>query len=257
MAISANKQNIKLLIAYDGTDYLGWQKTFTGASIEEELQKVLELILQEKVALQAASRTDRGVHAHGQVVNFFTTHQDLELGRLNHSLNALLPKSIVSLSATAMPLSFHPTLDCTGKEYRYSICNSFFQLPSYRLYSWHCPSSLDILKMREAAQLLKGTRDFAALCNVKKNESYTNFIRTVSEILVVELTENRLEIHVSGNHFLYKMVRNIVGLLIGVGRKEISIEEIPLLLKSGDRTKAGVTAPAHGLSLYRVSYTLT
>ena len=126
--------NIKLTLAYDGAAYFGWQKTSVGPSIEEELQLVLEKVFQHSIILQAASRTDAGVHALGQVVNFFTEKPGLNFGVLKISLNRLLPKDIKIIDIKEMPLSFHPTVDCLYKEYRYFICFGAAQLPHHRLF---------------------------------------------------------------------------------------------------------------------------
>lgn len=247
-------QNIKLIVAYDGNRYLGWQKTFTGPSIEQELQKVLEQILQEKIILQAASRTDAGVHAQGQVVNFYTTKDSLNLDLLKHSLNSLLPKDIVILETHLAHETFHPTLDSIGKEYHYSVCIGPMQLPQHRFYSWHYPYALNLDHMREAASMLVGKHDFAAFCNFKKNSTYENYVREITSIAIVRISDDRLQIKVCGNSFLYKMVRNIVGTLLYVGCGKISLEDVPRILNSRDRTLAGVTAPSHGLTLFKVFY---
>lgn len=247
-------QNIKLVIAYDGTHYLGWQKTRMGFSIEETLQQVLEQILQHPIHLQAASRTDAGVHAQGQVVNFLTAKEQLDLDRLQLSLNSLLPKDIAILSATQMPPPFHPTLDCMGKEYHYYMCYGRTQLPHHRFYSWHYPYELDLDKMRQAALHLIGRHDFTSFCNFKKNAHYNDYIRQIDRIEICPIESKRLIICIQGNHFLYKMVRNIAGLLAEIGRGKRKEEEIPLLLNCQDRTQGAVTAPAHGLFLQRVLY---
>lgn len=247
-------RNFKLTLAYDGTDFYGWQKTSTGPSIEGTLQEILEQILQEPIDLQAASRTDRGVHAYGQVVNFFSNRESLSLERLKQSLNRLLPKSMAVLSLEMVDASFHPTLDCTGKEYHYTICYGEAQIPQLRLYAWHYPYALDMKLMKDAAKILTGTHDFAAVCNFKKNAQYQHYVRTVTEIAFEELPQKQLRFKILGAHFLYKMVRNLVGTLLYVGRGKIAVEELLLILSSGDRTKAGVTAPAHGLSLFQVFY---
>lgn len=247
------KNNIKLVVAYDGTGYLGWQKTFTGRSIEEELQKVLEQILQETVLLQAASRTDAGVHAQGQVVNFFTA-KELDFDLLKHGLNCLLPKDIVVLKACQAHPEFHPTLDSIGKEYHYAVCTGPVQLPQHRFYSWHFPKSLASESIRKAAQLLIGERDFAAFCNFKKNSNYENYVRKVTDITIEELQSERWLIKITGNSFLYKMVRNLVGTLMYVGAGKIAVDAIPTILEGRNRTLAGMTAPAHGLILHKVLY---
>jgi tRNA pseudouridine38-40 synthase len=247
-------RNIKLIISYDGTNYLGWQCTPVGASIESTLQSVLEQILQQPVSLQAASRTDAGVHAHAQVVNFMVFKPDLNLKRLEMSLNGLLPKDMAVLLVEEMALSFHPTLDCREKEYRYYICMGRAQSPQNRFYSWHVHAALDLEKMGCAAQGLIGSHDFSSFCNVKKNASYSHFRRQINAIEIEELESNRLCVRIRGNNFLYKMVRNLVGTLVYIGKGKIDEENILAILDSRDRTQAGVTAPAHGLFLHQVFY---
>ncbi len=247
-------QNVKLVIAYDGRNYMGWQKTVTGASIEAELQSQLEKILRHPIDLQAASRTDRGVHARGQVVNFLTTKHPLDLSKLKISVNQFLPREIVVISAEMAEPSFHPTIDCTGKEYCYFLCYDTVQLPEHRYYSWHTPGPLDIEKMKLATQLLTGKHDFSSFCNVKKNASYSDYERIVNLLQIDELEGKRLCITVQGNHFLYKMVRNIVGTLVYIGRGKIELNALPSLIQSEDRTQIGMTAPAHGLFLKEVFF---
>ncbi len=247
-------KNIKLIIAYDGSNYLGWQKTKEGPSIEAALQKCAEQICQHPIYVQAASRTDAGVHAEGQVVNFLTSREPLEIERLTISLNALLPLDIRACNAEQMPPSFHPTLDCIGKEYGYDICYGRTQKPFNRLYSWHYPYNLDLDLMEKAVGYFIGERDFSTFCNDRKGAPYEHGIRRIDQIEIMQLEESRLSIRVVGNHFLYKMVRNLVGTLIYIGRGKISISDLPSIIDSQDRTQAGVTAPAHGLFLRRVFY---
>lgn len=246
--------NIRLKVAYDGRHYLGWQKTAMGPSIEEELQKVVEQILQEPIALQAASRTDAGVHATGQIVNFHTNKTALSLDKLMIGLNSLLPKDIAVLSVEEAPANFHPTLDCQSKEYHYEICYGTAQIPQHRYYSWHYPFALSVYKMKDAAEFFIGSHDFSAFCNVKKNSTYESYVRTILSIKIIELGHDRLRFEIRGNNFLYKMVRNLVGTLVYVGCGKIALEEIEGILTKKDRTLAGMTAPAHGLCLYRVYY---
>lgn len=245
--------NIKLIVAYDGTRYLGWQKTKMGSSIEETLQGVLERILQHKITLQAASRTDAGVHAEGQVVNFFT-NRPINISKLLIGINSLLPKDIVVLGISEEKPDFHPTLHAIKKEYHYTLSIDRMQMPHDRLTAWHFPYALNIELMRSAALFLNGRHDFAAFCNVKKNSHYSHKVREISEIYFDELPFSRLRIHIQGSNFLYKMVRNIVGTLVYVGCGKISLESIPNILLGCDRTKAGVTAPSHGLTLHKIFY---
>jgi tRNA pseudouridine38-40 synthase len=246
--------NIKLIIAYDGKAYLGWQQTKEGASIEESLQKTLETLLQQSISLTSASRTDAGVHARGQVVNFYTEKKNLDLGRLLAGINALLPEDISVFSAENMHDSFHATIDCIGKEYHYWMCTAPILYPQDRHTIWHYPYSLDLNLMKKAAQQLIGEHDFQALCNMKKNEEYEDYIRCIQSISIEEHSENKFLFKIEGTSFLYKMARNIVGLVTYVGRGIIPLEDVPKIIQSKDRTRSGITAPAHGLTLYKVLY---
>lgn len=243
------RQNIALKVVYDGTPFFGWQKNRAGPSIEETLQKVLEQILQERVTLQAASRTDRGVHAEGQWVNFCTEKAPPSL----QSLNALLPPTIRIASIHRMPLTFHPTLDAQKKEYHYRLCNGFVQLPQDRFFSWHLPHVLDIEKMQAASHYFIGEHDFSSFCNYQSHQTYKDKKRTIEKIELLSFQEHILFV-IIGNLFLYKMVRNIVGTLVYVGRKKIAPEQIPQILTLHSRSAAGITAPAHGLTLKKIYY---
>ncbi len=223
--------NISLTLAYDGTHFFGWQRCDCGPSVEQTLQECLEKILQHPITLQAASRTDRGVHAKGQVVNFFTD-ANIDLGQLKYSLNSLLPKSIVILEIKKKPNPFHPTIDVTGKQYVYSICNTPVQLPEYRLFSWHIPKLLNLNNMRSKADLLVGTHDFASYTNKRADAPYPSTVRTLYSVIISPFEEGRLQIALTGDHFLYKMARNLVGHIVG----------------------KQMCAPAHGLTLNRVFY---
>jgi len=245
-------KNIKMTVAYDGTDFLGWQKTDAGLSIEGTLQENLEKILRHPIALQAASRTDAGVHAWGQVVNFFT-ESEIPLHKLQHSLNCVLRGQIAVREMVQAEKNFHPTLDCKGKEYHYSVCYDHVQLPHRRLYAWHYPYELDVEKMICASKDFIGKKDFSTFCNVQKNSPVAHYIREVKNIEIVADGKNIL-IKISGNNFLYKMVRNIVGTLVYIGKGKLPEDCIPSLLSGMDRTEAGITAPAHGLSLFQVFY---
>ncbi len=245
-------KNLKLIVAYEGTHYLGWQKTNTGKSIEETLQRALEQVLQEKVTLQAASRTDRGVHAEAQVVNLFTA-KDVELEMLVRSLNALLPKEISVRKACWENASFHPTLDATGKEYHYFVCNKEAQLPFFRHFSWHVPAPLDLGKMQQGALAFLGKHDFSAFCNERALWTRGGTCE-IFALAITPIEGGRMKITVRGDHFLYKMVRNIVGTLVYVGMGKIAVEKVEEILKNQERTQAGITAPAHGLFLHEVFY---
>lgn len=244
------KHNIRLLLAYDGSSFFGWQKTDAGPSVEGTLQTVLEQILQEKVTLQAASRTDRGVHAEGQVVNFFTEKSPPS----KRSLNQLLPPSIRLLDLHQVAPTFHPTLDAKGKLYTYALCLGEYQAPFHRHFSWHVPDLLKLEEMKRASLPLIGEHDFTSFCNFRENLTYPDKIRRVDRIDFIPLENNRLQIAIGGNHFLYKMVRNLVGTLVDVGRGRIEPERIFEILAAKHRPQAGVTAPAHGLTLKEIYF---
>lgn len=244
------KQNIKVILSYDGTRYFGWQKTKMGPSIEEILQYSLEKILKHPIKLQAASRTDRGVHAQGQVVNFFRENLSLELSKLQRALQGLVPKDISIRTLEFAPECFHPTLDCLGKEYHYQICNTEVQVPFHRDFSWHIHLPLNVELMRQGGQILIGTHDFSAFSNIRMKNS----IRTVEEISIIEHPDKRILISVKGENFLYKMVRNLVGTLVYIGLEKIPLSQLQEILLSKQRALAGITAPAHGLCLKEVFY---
>lgn len=231
----------KVILSYDGTRYFGWQKTITGPSIQEELEKAIFQITGERVLPEAASRTDRGVHAEGQVVQFALQKGGDPL-RLQRGLNAVLPSDIRVVEMT--PLAFHPTLDAVGKEYHYRLSLEPVQDPIDRLYSWHFPYPLDLKKIEEASKDLIGTHDFSAFANEEEKDP----ICTVASI------DFKGCFRIQGNRFLYKMVRNIVGTLIYIGSGKLATDSIPQILDSRDRKKGGITAPAHGLHLHQVFY---
>ncbi len=243
--------NVRLLVAYDGTSFLGWQKTKMGPSVEETLGLTIEQIFQHPITLQAASRTDAGVHANGQVVNFFTEKQ-FDPSKLLISLNSLLPSSIRILEVRKAPSTFHPTLDAKGKEYRYKICYGKVQMPLHRYDSWHLHEQLDLNRMHEAIPYLLGKRDFSAFCNTRRHAPIKDRECTLERITIEEIERERLLICLFGNRFLFRMARNLVGTVVDVGRGRLELEAIPDLFEVGKRSQAGVCAPAHGLTLFQV-----
>lgn len=245
--------NVKLVIAYDGSNLFGWQKTQAGPSVEEELEKALKIVLRHPVNLQAASRTDRGVHAQGQIVNFFTDNP-LNLPQLVYSLNCILREDIRILHADIAPDAFHPTLDVVAKEYHYFISCQEVELPFNRLYSWHCPLLKSTKAMREAAPLFVGKKDFSGFSNACKESDGKDPVKNLMEIRIEE-SEGEILIAIRADHFLYKMARNIAGTLAYVGMGKLKTKDIEEVFLTRDRTRAGITAPAKGLFLSRVFYT--
>lgn len=246
------QNNLKLHIAYDGGAYLGWQKTKTGPSIQETLEDILSQILQEKISLNGASRTDRGVHAINQVANFKTT-KDPKIERLLHSLNRLLPSDITVTHLEKVDPNFHATLDAKSKTYTYHLTTDLYPIPHARFTTWHLPYTLDDILLEKACKLLTGSKNFKALTNQKKNETYSDHTREITEFSFVR-KGNHYTFTIKGSHFMYKMVRNLIGLVVAVALNKIPLSELPHILASGDRTKSGITAPAHGLFLKEVLY---
>ena len=247
-------KNIKLTLAYDGTNYLGWQKNKTGRSVEEALEKVLVQVFSHEITLQATSRTDAGVHAAEQVVNFFTDNLNVSCDKIKFSLNCLLPEEISVYHVEVAQDNFHPSLDCISKEYHYNLCYGKVEHLKERLYTWHYPRPLDIDKMREAIPYLIGKKDFSTFCNKKITNKYINTLREIFEIEILELPDNYLKFKIQGDNFLYKMVRNLVGTLVYIGCGRIKLEDLNPIIDKKERPFAGITAPAKGLFLYKVNF---
>lgn len=249
-----SKHPYKLTLSYDGTLYSGWQKNRELPTVENELEKALKNLGFRSFKIEGASRTDAGVHAKGQVVRLDLEKKITNTKALLVGINSQLPCDIRVVQLENCLENFHPTLDAQSKTYSYQICTGASQHPLYRHFSWHVPYSLEINKMKEASNLLKGTHNFQAFTNRKNNESYENFERALYLVEVFEIEPSRLKIVVQGNSFMYKMVRNIVGLLVQVGRGKVSLSEVEAILESRDRKKAPLTAPAHGLCLNCIDY---
>lgn len=253
-AFSQTGSHILLVIAYDGAAYLGWQKTKEGPSVEATLGKTLEQIFQQPIHLQAASRTDRGVHAEWQVVDFYLTKPCKDIRRLSISLNQMLPPDIRCRHALYAPIEpFHPTLDVVSKTYRYLITAAPVQLPHLRHTHWHVHYDLNRSLLYKAAPLFVGQHDFRGLCNQRADLNEEDTVRTVHEVLVTEDQET-ITITLTADHFLYKMARNIVGTMIWIARGKLPLESIQSALLQRSRALAGMTAPAHGLSLIHIAY---
>lgn len=251
---SQSTRSFKILCAYLGTHYFGWQETQEGPSVEKAIREALEQILRHPIQLQAASRTDRGVHARAQVIQFYTPRDDLCLDRLRYALQGLLSPYIAIHAIEEVPCSFHPTLDVSSKEYRYYLCLSRVQLPFFRDTSWHVPGVMHLDALREGMRLLSGRHDFQAFCNQRKTLRYTDHMRTIFRLCDHVLPHNRLCIVIQGDHFLYKMARNLVGTLVQIGSGTFPLDGLSDKLLAKDRKAMGVTAPAHGLFLHAVNY---
>jgi tRNA pseudouridine38-40 synthase len=245
-----NNRNIKLVIEYDGTDYCGWQVQPNGPTIQERIEAAILRITGEAVRVAGAGRTDAGVHAAGQVVNFHTASR-LPAKRLLAALNAVLPPDIAVLSAEDVDRAFHARFSATGKQYRYAILNRPVRPALDRRTVLHVPRPLDVEAMRDGARCLVGTHDFSSFgCNAGKDD---NPVRTVHAVSV-ERRGDLVIVTIDAVSFLYKMVRTIAGTLIAVGKGTIPPGEVAVILAACDRSRACPTAPAHGLSLISVAY---
>lgn len=243
--------NYKMVIAYDGSRYNGWQKQGnTKDTIQGKLEKVLEKLEGREVEVIGAGRTDAGVHALGQVVNVKLESKINEEMLLQY-LNQYLPEDIAVLSVKEVPMRFHSRLNATEKTYLYRIYRSEIPNPFIRKYTVTITEELDIEKMRMAAELLIGEHNFKSFCSLKKSKKST--IRTLYSITIEEI-EEEIRISVRGNGFLYHMVRIIIGTLLEVGTGKKKPEEIEQILEKRERQAAGKTAPAHGLFLKEVKY---
>ena len=234
----------KAILAYDGTHYFGWQKTKTGPSIQEELEKAIYQMSRENCLPEAASRTDRGVHAEGQVIQF-ELQKEWPCESLCKALNGILPTDIRLLHIEKKV--FHPTLDAIRKEYRYQIMGGIAPDPTLKLYAWHIPLPLNCAHIEEAILPLLGTHDFSAFAGEKEKDPICH---------LESLSFDGKMFYIRGERFLYKMVRNLVGTLVYVGLGKLTPNAIASILESKKRALAGITAPAHGLYLHQVDYPL-
>ena len=243
-------KRIKLTIAYDGTNYCGWQIQPNGITIEEILNKALSKMTGEEILIIGASRTDSGVHAMGNVA-VFDTKTTIPAEKIAVALNQRLPDDIVITKSEEVPLDFHPRYCDCSKTYEYHIINTRIPIPTKRLTNYFVSYVLDIDKMRKAASYLVGEHDFVSFCNVRTDVE--NTVRTVTALDILT-NGNEITIRITGNGFLYNMVRIIVGTLIRVGRGFYEPEKVKEILEAKDRKAAGVTAPAHGLMLMEIKY---
>lgn len=244
-------RRIKLTIAYDGTNYCGWQIQPNGITIEEVLNKTISRLTGEEIAVIGASRTDSGVHAMANVAVFDTT-STIPTDRFAIALNQKLPDDIAIRKSEEVMADWHPRYqNHIEKTYEYRILNSRVPDPLKRLTHYRVSYDLDIEKMREAAAYIVGEHDFASFCNIRTNAHTT--VRTVTSLDILEQGET-IVIRISGNGFLYNMVRIIVGTLLRVGRGFYTPRQVKEIIEAANRMAAGVTVPGHGLMLVEIKY---
>jgi tRNA pseudouridine38-40 synthase len=251
MKHSEMQKNIKLVLAYDGTRYHGWQRQENDVTIQAVLEKSIEKMTGEPVTLIGSGRTDAGVHALHQVCNF-KTRSRLDIESLKKGLNALLPADILIKEAEEVSLDFHSRYNAKSKTYEYRILNREISDIFLRHYVWHIPLKLDLAKIRGCLPEFLGRKDFSSF-----RSSGSGNINPVREMSLAELQdagEGRLLFLFKADGFLRHMVRNIVGTLFDVGRGRMGTEEFLEIFRSGDRTLAGLKAPPQGLFLRMVDY---
>lgn len=243
-------KRVKLIVSYDGTDYCGWQVQPNGITVEEVLNKALQKLTGEEICVIGASRTDSGVHALGNVA-VFDTETTIPAERIAAALNQRLPENIVIRSSEEVPLDFHPRYCDCSKTYEYRILNAKIPVPTMRHTHYFVSYDLNVENMRQAASYLVGEHDFMSFCNVRTDVE--NTVRTIYSLDIVKQGEE-LVVRITGNGFLYNMVRIIVGTLVRVGRGFYKPEKVKEILEAKDRKAAGVTAPPQGLYLVGIEY---
>jgi tRNA pseudouridine38-40 synthase len=244
----------KLTIAYDGTCYEGWQVQETGTGVQEKVEEALAKLFRSRPRLHSSSRTDTGVHALGMVAHFEVPDGEWKMPprKLALALNAWLPPDIRVVSAARTKEDFHARFDAAGKQYRYVVWNHSAMNPLLRHSAWHVPRLLDVPAMREASRHFIGKHDFASFtANTRYDKGAT--VRTLTRC-DIKRQGPLLSFVIEGDGFLYKMCRGIVGTLVQVGQTKFKPSEIKTMIAKKDRRLAGMTAPAHGLVLWKVFY---
>jgi tRNA pseudouridine38-40 synthase len=244
-------RNIKLTIEYEGKSYLGWQVQPKGPTVQGTIEEQLRRLTGEIIHLISSGRTDAGVHAIGQVAHFKTQHP-MDCPTLRRALNSLLPADIMIREVEEVDQDFHARKDCKSKVYEYRVLNRNVRSVFLREYAWHISQPLDLGEMKKAAQRLIGEHDFSSFRSV--GTPTRTAVRNVIRAEWKRDREGLLTFEIEANGFLKQMVRAIVGTLVEVGKKKITPEDFGQILESRDRTKAGPTAPAHGLFLKEVKY---
>ena len=246
-------RNIKIVLEYNGSMFFGFQKQPGRPTIQEVLEKALSGFFDRKMKIAAASgRTDTGVHAEGQVVNFKTSSAH-KLWQIQKGLNALLPPPVVVKEIEEVTPDFHARYSVRSKTYEYRIWNHPCRSPLIAGRAFHVPYALNISSMRKAAKIFTGKHDFRSFTSVSAIKKGSSCVRTIKRFQIKK-QGHLILMHVEANGFLYHMIRNMVGTLLEVGRGKRKAENIETILKAKDRRLAGMTAPSEGLTLMRVTY---
>ncbi len=252
--IPVDTLKFKLVIAYDGTNYAGWQVQTSGVGIQQKIEEALGRLFPGVKRVHSSSRTDTGVHALGMVAHVEIPRAEFKMpaAKLALAMNAHLPEDIRVLAATRCRADFHARFDAAGKQYRYFVWNHPAMNPLLRHQAWQVPRKLDLAAMRSAAPLFLGKHDFKSFAGTRNYEMEST-VRTLSRCEIRRIGP-LLTFLIEGDGFLYKMCRGIVGTLVQVGQGKIQSDDIRAILNRRDRRAAGMTAPAHGLVLWKVFY---
>jgi tRNA pseudouridine38-40 synthase len=244
-------RKMKLIIAYDGTDFSGFQRQTGLRTIQGTLEETLSRILDEDIVVEGSGRTDAGVHALGQVCHFVTS-KPVPVERFPYILRHTLPRDLIVVASEEVAMDFHARKSACWKTYRYQVETLPVPRLHMRRFAYHYPvHELNLNAMIKAAEYLVGTHDFTSFCSAKTEVE--NKVRTIYDIKVME-EDNFRYVEVTGSGFLYNMVRIIVGTLHEVGKGKIKVENIPSILSACDRQTAGSTFPPEGLHLVEVGY---
>lgn len=242
--------NILLTIAYDGSAYCGWQFQQNAVTVQEKIEEALKRLYKTDISITGASRTDTGVHAMGQRA-LYKGKDNIPLSNIPAAMNSILPDDIRIYKAEEAEEGFHPIFGAKNKTYRYTIQNGLVKNPLLRNYAWYVPYTLDLDKMKRAASQIIGEHDFSCFC--ASGGSAKTTVRKVNSLTLYKEEEN-ITFFINGNGFLYNMVRIIAGTLMYAGCGKIDANAIEAIIRSKDRTKAGITAPPQGLTLMEVNY---
>ena len=244
-------ERIKLVVQYNGKEFCGWQVQPNKRTVEGELEKVLEFLMKEKVKTFASGRTDAGVSSYGQVVHF-DTEQDVDTNKLHTSLNGLLPADIAIVSCEKVDSSFDARFSVKRKTYWYRFYVSRFELPLFEDVAFRVNDYVSVERMKEACKYFVGTHDFGSF--VSKKSGKTDFVRIIYESKIIELGDGMMAFEVTGNGFLYNMVRIMFGTILKAGYGKIEPKEIENILNGKNRALAGKTMPPKALVMKKVEY---
>lgn len=249
-------RNIKLTISYDGTNFYGWQTQPDQRSVQQELEKIAKILFHEDVAIQGSGRTDRGVHALGQVAHF-KAQTDMSCERVIRAFNANLPEDISIVNAEDVPMDFHARFSVRSKTYRYSICNAPAKPCIGRQYCFHLPYPVDLARLDRELKSIHGRHDFFSLQGSHPyQKNLTEEPDTVRTILATNIRReaDMITVDIEGDGFLYKMVRNVMGISMRVATGMIPEGTLPDVLRKKDKSLVKYTAEPQGLALLRVNY---